>query len=131
MTTTSSERIAAAVLALEAVAVFVLAGWEIVALVSGDTDDAVSSVALIVLTVIGAVALVGFAVAVFRGQSWGRSGGIVAQLLILAVALGAITGPTPSPQTALWTALPAVVGLVALFAAVRAAAGRRDAPDRG
>ncbi len=128
MTTSTAERGAAAVLALEGVAVFFLAGWEVVALVGGDTDDAVSSVALIVLTAIGAAALVAFAVAVFRGQSWGRSGGIVAQLLVLAVALGALTGPTPSPQTALVTAVPAVVGLVSLFMAVRRAAARRQ-PD--
>ena len=56
-------------------------------MVTGDTDDAVSSIALIVLTAIGAVALAAFALAVWRGHSWGRSGGIVSQLLVIAVAL--------------------------------------------
>ena len=44
------------------------------------------------LTAVGAAAVLAFAVAIWRGQSWGRSGGIVTQLLILAVALGAVTG---------------------------------------
>lgn len=126
MMMTTAERTGSAILALEALAVLVVTGWEIVALITGDTDDPVSSVALIVLTAIGAVALVAFAVAVWRGHSWGRSGGIVSQLLILAVALGAITGPNPSVSTALATAIPAAIGMVALFFAVRTAARRGD-----
>ncbi|EXJ52506.1 hypothetical protein [Microbacterium sp. MRS-1] len=125
MMTTPAERTGSAILALEALAVLLVTGWEIVALVTGDTDDAVSSIALIVLTAIGAVALAAFALAVWRGHSWGRSGGIVSQLLVIAVALGAITGPTPSVSTALLTAIPAVIGLVALFLAARTAAARR------
>ena len=123
------ERVAAGILAAEGLAVLLLAGWEIVALVTGDADDAVSSTALIALTAIGGAALIGFAFATLRGQSWGRSGGIVAQLLMLAVALGAITGPTPSPPTALVTALPAAGGLIALFSATRRAAARRQPRD--
>lgn len=124
MTTTAAERVGSAILGIEALAVLVLTGWEIVALVTGDTDDAVSSIALIVLTAVGAAALVAFAVAVWRGQSWGRSGGIVSQLLILAVALGAITGPSPSVPTAVGAAVPGVIGLIALFLAARGAAAR-------
>ncbi|KIC58270.1 hypothetical protein [Microbacterium hominis] len=126
MMTTTAERTGSAILALEALAVLVVTGWEIVALITGDTDDPVSSIALIVLTAIGAAALVAFAVAVWRGHSWGRSGGIVSQLLILAVALGAITGPNPSVSTALATAIPATIGVVALFFSARTAARRGD-----
>lgn len=131
MTTTAAERTGSAILAVEALAVLVVTGWEIVALVTGDADDTVSSIALIVLTAIGAVALAGFAIAVWRGQSWGRSGGIVSQLLILAVALGAITGPTPSVSTALVAGIPSTIGLVALFLAARAGAARRSDDDHG
>ncbi|MFT3798492.1 histidine kinase [Microbacterium sp.] len=122
----AAQRWAAAILAVEALALFVVAGWEVVALAGGDTDDAVSSLALIVLTTIGAVALAAFAVAVARGQSWGRSGGVVAQLLLLAVAFGAATGPTPSPATALLLAVPAIAGLVVLVVVTRRAAQRRE-----
>ncbi len=38
-----------------------------------------------------------FAVGIWRGWSWGRSGGIVTQLLIIAVAIGAMTGACAEP----------------------------------
>lgn len=126
MRTSAPERLAAGILGLQAVALLFLAGWEIVALVSGDTDDPTSSIALMVLTVLGAVALAAFGVAVARGQSWGRSGGVVAQLLLGAVAFGALSGDAGSPQTALALAIPAVVALVVLVIAARRAAARHQ-----
>jgi len=119
---------AAAFLGLEAVGILALAGWQIVALLGGDTDSVVSSLALIVLTVIGAAIVAAFGVATARGVSAGRSGGIVTQLLILSVAIGAATGEGGSLATALLIALPAVVGLVLLVLAVRAAAPHRREP---
>ncbi len=124
MRTSVAERLSGAVLALEGVGILALVAWQIVALVSGDTDSAVSSVALIVLTALGAALALAFAFACARGVSWGRSGGIVTQLLILAVALGAATGQVAHPLTALAVAAPALVGLPLLIAAVRAAARR-------
>ncbi len=120
------ERIAAVALVAEAGGIAALVGWEIVALVSADTTSIVNSLALIVLTAIAAVALVAFAVAVWRDRSWGRSGGIVAQLLILAVALGAATGPAPNASLAILLAAIGAVGLIVLIGAARAA-GRRAA----
>ncbi|WP_345751154.1 histidine kinase [Microbacterium rhizophilus] len=114
-------RIAAALLALEAVGVLALVGWQIVALAGADTVDPVSAVALIVLTAVGAVAVGAFAAATRAGRSWGRSGGIVTQFLIIAVAVGAITGPYAHPGTAAALAVPAVAGLVLLFLAAREA----------
>ncbi|SDO53340.1 hypothetical protein SAMN04487848_1352 [Microbacterium sp. ru370.1] len=123
-------RLAAAVLlGLEAVGILALAGWQTVALIGGDTDSVVSSIALIVLTVIGAAIVAAFAVATARDVSAGRSGGIVTQLLVLSVAIGAITGEWASPGIALLIALPAVIGLVLLVLAVRAAAPRRRDED--
>jgi len=120
---------AAAVLGIEALGVLALAGWQVVALVGGDTDSAVSSIALIVLTVVGAVALAGAAVATARDVSAGRSGGIVAQLLILSVAIGAVTGEWAAPIVAVAIAVPALVGLVLLVLAVRQAAPQRSRDD--
>jgi hypothetical protein len=122
-------RIAAALLALEAVGIAALAAWQVVALAGADTSDPVSAVALIVLTVIGAVAVAAFAGATWSGRSWGRSGGVVTQLLILAVAVGAVTGPYPHAGTAVALALPAVAGLMLLFLAAREAHAA-DAPSR-
>jgi len=132
MPTHAAARAAAALLALEGVAIAGLVLWQLGALLAGDTDSLESAIALLVLTAIGAVAVFAFAVVTWRGQSWGRSGGIVTQLLILAVALGAVTGVYAEPATGLLLAAPAIVTLVLLVIAVRAA-GResRDAasPD--
>ena len=54
-------------------------------------------------------------------------GGIVTQLLILAVALGAATGAYADPSTALILAVPAIVALVLLVLAVRDAGAARRA----
>lgn len=121
--------LAALVLGLEAIGVLALAGWQVVALVGGDTDSVVSSVALIVLTVIGAAIIGAFAVATARDVSAGRSGGIVTQLLILSVAIGAVTGEWAAPAIALLIAAPAIVGLILLVLAVRASAPRRRGDD--
>jgi hypothetical protein len=129
MRTTPVERFAAVALGLEGLGLFVLAGWEIVALVSGDTDSVASSIALIVLTAVGAVAVVAFGIAVWRGASWGRSGGIVTQLLGVAVAVGALSGTDPQPGFAAALTVPAVVVLVALIAGARAAGRRLRAAD--
>lgn len=120
---------AAALLGLEALGVLALAGWQIVALIGGDTDSVVSSIALIVLTVIGAAIVGAFGVATARDVSAGRSGGIVTQLLILSVAIGAVTGEWAAPAAAALIAAPAVLGLVLLVGAVRRAAPRRRDDD--
>lgn len=125
MRTHTAGRIAAVLLALEALAIVALVIWQIAALAGGDTDSIESAIALLVLTGVGAVAVTAFAVATWRGRSWGRSGGIVTQLLILAVALGAVTGAYADAGTGLLLAVPAVLTLVLLVLAVRASG--RDA----
>jgi len=122
-------RVAAALLAVEALGVLALAGWQVVALAGADTSSSVSAIALIVLTVVGAAAVAAFAGATWSGRSWGRSGGVVTQLLILAVAGGALTGPFPHLGTALGLAVPAIAGLALLFAAARAAHPRGAEPS--
>ena len=119
--------VAAVIVAAEGVGLGVLAVWELIALIGGDTDSAVSSIALLVLTGIGAVIVLGFAAGIARGRSWARSGGIVAQLLILAVALGAATGQYAHPLTGLALAIPAVAALVLLILVARAAGRGRSA----
>jgi len=123
--TTGVARGAAALVGLEGLGLAALAAWQVVALVGGDSESAVSAIALIVLTIVGAAVVVAFAAAVLRGRSWGRSGAIVTQLLILAVALGAATGQYAHPLVGLVLAVPAVAALVLLFLAARRAAPRR------
>jgi hypothetical protein len=109
--------------------VVVLVAWQIGALIAGDTDSVPSALALIVVTALGAAALLAFSVATVRGLSWGRSGGIVAQVLILAVAIGALTGIGADPVVAAAIAAPGVVGFVLLLWAVAQAAPPRQVDD--
>lgn len=129
MRTNMSGRIAAVLVGLEGLGLTALVVWQIMALVGGDTGSIESALALVVLSLVGAAAVLAFAVAIWRGQSWGRSGGIVTQLLILAVALGAATGAFAEPALALAIAAPALVVFVLLVIATRDAArtARRSA----
>ena len=115
-------RAAGVIVLLEGAGIGALAVWEIVAVITGDTAALDSAIALIVLTLAGAAIVAVFGVATWRGLSWGRSGAIVAQLLILAVALGAATGQYAHPVTGVAIAIPAVIALVLLVTAVRGAA---------
>lgn len=129
MRTNLSGAVAAVIVALEGIGVGALAIREIIAMIAGDTAAIDSAIALLVLTVVGAIALIAFAVAIWRGQSWGRSGGIVAQLLILAVALGAVTGAYAQVGVGIALAVPALIALILLVLAVRHAGRSRAAAD--
>ena len=132
MRTNLSGKIAGVLVGLEGVALAGLTLREAVAIAGGDTDSLASALALLVLTLVGAAAVIAFAVAIWRGQSWGRSGGIVTQLLILAVALGAATGAFADPAVALALAVPAILTLVLLVLAVRdAGRAAREADGHG
>lgn len=117
-----AHRIAALLVALEGIGLVGLAGWQVAALAAGDTGNLATALALLVLTLAGAAIVLAFAVATWRCASWGRSGGVVTQLLILAVAAGAATGVYAQPLAALVLAGPALVTLVALIWAARTAA---------
>jgi hypothetical protein len=119
MQTNALSRTAAVIVGVEGLGILALVVWQLVALLSGDTESVVSAVALLVLTAVGALAVLAFAVAVWRGHSWGRSGAVVTQLLILAVALGAATGAYAHPLTALGLAVPAIVALTMLVLSAR------------
>ncbi|NYF15897.1 hypothetical protein HDC37_000709 [Microbacterium sp. AK009] len=125
-----AHRMAGLLLALEGIGLLVLVGWQVVALVGGDTGILTTALALLVLTLAGAAIVLAFAGAAWRRISWGRSGGIVTQLLILAVALGAATGAYAQPFSALLLAVPAVVVLATLVWATRTSAPR-EASDEG
>lgn len=133
MKTKTVSAAAAVLVGLEGVALAALVVWQIVVIIGGDTASLASALALVVLTGIGAAGVLAFASGIWRGLSWGRSGAVVAQVLILAVALGAVTGAYGHPLTALALAVPAVVVLVLLAVATRGAAmdrsGSEDGPD--
>ena len=125
---TPAVRAAAVLLALEALGVLVLAGWQIVELVTSEPASIATSIALIVMTLVGAAAVFAFAGGVWQARSWGRSGGIVAQVLIFAVALGSVQGGAGHWGIAATLAVPAVVTFVMLILAARSAGS--SAPRR-
>jgi hypothetical protein len=126
MSTAALSRIAAIIVLLEGAGLAVLTGWQAVAIVSGDTDSLTSALALVVLSAIVTVAVLAFGVAIWRGQSWGRSGAIVVQLMILAVAIGALTGAFAHPLIAVALAVPALVALVLVGAVIARSPRTRD-----
>lgn len=128
MATTLLARAASVLVGLEALGVLAVAVWQVIAVAGGDTDSAVSSIALLVLTVVGAVAVGAFAIGIWRGWSWGRSGGIVTQLLIIAVAVGAMTGAGADPLLGIGLIIPALIVFVLLVLVIRRA-GAENADD--
>ena len=118
---------AAAVLALEALALLVFAVLEMAGLGAGDASSLPTAVALIVLTLIGVVALAAFAFGTRSGRSWARSGGVVCQVLAVALALASLTlQPVPWGFT-IGVGVPAVIGVVLLISSARLEGEQRRA----
>lgn len=111
--------IAAVVLGLEGLAVTVISLGELFALGAGGASSAVSGIALIALTLLGAAALFAFAFGVLRRASWARSGGIVFQVLGIALALAALSIRPVPWLFVLALGVSGVAGLIALIATVR------------
>ena len=118
--------IAGGILVLEVAGIAVLAVAQAGAIVGGDTAALETAIALLVLTAVGAAIVIAFGVGTIRNRSWGRSGGIVTQLLMLAIAIGAATGVYAHPLLGLQLAIPAIITLVLLFSAVRRAGRAGD-----
>ena len=116
---------AAAVLALEAAALLVFAVLELAGLSAGDAASLPTALALIVLTLIGAAALVAFAIGTRSGRSWARSGGVVFQVLAVALALASLTLQPISWPFTLGVGLPGLIGFAVLISSAR-----REGPQR-
>lgn len=110
---------AAAVLAAEGVALLVFAIIELAGLGAGDAASLPTALALIVLTLIGAVALISFAVGTRSGRSWARSGGVVFQVLAVALALASLTLRPISWLFTFAVGLPGLLGFILLIASAR------------
>lgn len=110
---------AAAVLALEGAVLLVFAVIELAGLGAGDAASLPTAIALIVLTLIGAGCLLAFAAGARVGRSWARSGGVVFQVLAVALALASLTlQPVPWAFT-VGVGLPGLVGFALLIASAR------------
>ena len=118
---------AAAMLALEGLALLVFAVIELVGLGAGDASSLPTALALIVLTLIGAAALFAFAIGTRAGRSWARSGGIVFQVLAVALALASLTLQPISWAFTVGIGLPGLLGFVLLISSARREGERREA----
>lgn len=122
---------AATVLAVEALALLVITLIEVFGLSSGTATSLPSALGLIGLSAVGAVGLAALAYAVLRGRSFGRSGGLVVQIIAIATGLSAV-GAQPFPADfVLGLVIPGVLGgaLLILDARRAAAEARRRADD--
>lgn len=112
--------LASAVLILEGIALGVISVVELIALGGGEATSTPTAIALIVLTLIGACALVAFGWGVRRGLSWARSGGILLQVIAVAIALSSLSlQPVPWMFT-LGLGLAGLAGFVLLILTARA-----------
>ncbi|MDF2561629.1 MAG: hypothetical protein K0R99_3075 [Microbacterium sp.] len=118
---------AAAVLAAEAAALLVFAVIELVGLGAGDAASLPTALALIALTLIGAAALAAFALGTRVGKSWARSGGVVFQVLGIALALASLTLQPVSWVFTLGVGLPGLIGFVLLISSARREGEQRAA----
>ncbi len=90
-------------------------GFLVVELIVATPDSYASAVALAVLTAIAAVWLAVIGVNVLRGSPWVRGAIIVAQVLQVAVAIGAFQGAFARPDLGWLLLVPALAALTLLF----------------
>ena len=115
-------RLAAAVLAVQVLALFAFAVFYVVELVQGASDNASRVVMSIVLILVFAAGLGLLAWGLWRGSPWARTPTIVWQALLLPIAWGLFQSGRPEIGTVV--ALAAVGGIVAVLME-----GRRDTAE--
>lgn len=115
----------AAVLAAEGAVLAVFAVIEMVGLGAGAAASLPTALALIVLTLLGAAALFAFAAGTRAGRSWARSGGVVFQVLAVALALASLTVQPVPWAFVLGVGLPGILGFALLIASARREAAPR------
>lgn len=118
-------RALAAVIGLEGVALVALTGWLVVDVFTSPSDSIASAIALVLATAMGAAWLVVMSIHTLRGRSWIRGAAVTAQVMIIAVAVGAFQDMFARPDIGWMLLVPALVVLVLLFTPRVVAATRR------
>jgi hypothetical protein len=117
----------AAVLFIEAAALYAATAVLVFELLVERPDSYASAVALTVCAAIAAVWVTAIALNALRGRAWIRGASIVVQVLLAAIALGSFQGLVPRADIGWILLIPAVVVVVLLFTKpVLAATMRRD-----
>ncbi|WP_442965559.1 MULTISPECIES: hypothetical protein [unclassified Rathayibacter] len=116
-----------AILALETLALAVLAGWLLVELLTTRSDTPGGGIAIVVLGLIALGWAAATTLGAIRRRSWMRGSALTLQLVQMAVALGAFQGQYAVPDIG-WALLgPALVAAVTIFLPSVVAATRREA----
>lgn len=110
---------AAGVLAIEGAVLVVFVLIDLFELGSGEAASLPTAIALIVLILIGAGALFAFAAGTRRGLMWARSGGVVLQVLAIALALASLTVQPVVWAFVLGVGIPGLLGFILLIASTR------------
>jgi hypothetical protein len=118
----------AALLALEAVALWATAVWELVEVLTQPAASEASAVALLVLIVIAATWVSAIAVNVLRHRAWVRGAAVTWQIVQVAVGIGLLQGIGANVAVGLALIIPSEVVVALLFTpAGLTATGAREA----
>jgi hypothetical protein len=121
----------AGLLALEALALWVTAVWELVALLTQPAASEASAIALLVLILIAATWVSAIAVNVLRHRGWVRGAAVTWQIVQAAVGVGLLQGIGANVAVGLALIIPAVIVVALVFTpAVLAATGAKEAGTR-
>lgn len=117
----------AALLALEALALWATAVWELVEVLTQPAASEASAIALLVLILIAATWVSAIAVNVLRHHGWVRGAAVTWQIVQVAVGVGLLQGADPNVPLGLGLLIPSVAVVVLLFTpSVMAATGAKD-----
>jgi hypothetical protein len=105
----------AGIVALEALAMIVIAVWLIVELLIDTPQSLASALALLVLAAVAAAFLVAAVLGILRRAGWIRGAVLTWQVVQLAVALGAFQGALARPDVGWLLLVPSVVAILLMF----------------
>ncbi|TFD74120.1 hypothetical protein E3T54_15085 [Cryobacterium sp. Sr8] len=104
-----------ALLAAEALLLWVAAGWLVFELLTETPASAASAVAILVLVLIAALWVSAIARGALRGRPWIRGAALTWQLLQVFVAIGCFQGLYARPDLGWALLLPSIAVIVLLF----------------
>jgi hypothetical protein len=121
----------AALLALEALALWLVAGWELIELLTQPAASEAGAIALLVLVIIAATWVSAIAVNVLRSRGWIRGAAVTWQVVQVAVGIGFLQGVDANIGLGLALIIPSILVVGLLFTpSVLAATGAKDAGAR-
>lgn len=116
-------------LTLESLALWGVAIWQVVELLSARPASYASAIALLVLVLVAAVWVSAIARGVLRRRSWARGAAVTWQLVQIAVGIGMFQGADARPDLGVALIAPSLVVIGLLFTPGVIAATSKHEPD--